>query len=437
MKARSFLTVIILTAFAGACSGGGDSEAEYADRDGDAAAYQTGAEQNEPYAQSQQGMAQQGMSQQGMGQSAPAQRSMASQQMSSSGTGTGTIAAAKDLPPGAYRLKRVEIIDRQGFEKPMTAMTMMVPVDWTGQGGVVWGANSGCGAGSGYTTDYTVSSPDGRSRAHLFPSYNWVWNSFSGGAGQGNCPFLQIRTVEQYLNYLVSQTRQGARILDYRPRADIAEGYKFMNSRSPMAGGEMRSWVEAGEVLIGYNQNGAELRESLAAVVYFNQTLTQPSMGMAGSEIIAGSAMPGFAMRAPDGALDFNFAELVRKSIKPSPEWSQRIARHNSKIAQTNLQGARDRSKIIAQTGEEIRQIQSDTWRTQSESFDRTSRETSEAIRGVETFNDPYYGGTVELDHSYDNAWQLNDGTYVLTDDTMFEPYRDLGVDGQRLEPSQ
>lgn len=343
----------------------------------------------------------------------------------------------RGLPDGAFHVKRVEIIDRNGFEKPMTAMTIMVPADWTGQGGVVWGANTGCGSGSGYTVDYAASSPDGRSGLHIFPSFTWAWNNFMGGDPSGACPFLQITSVEQYLNYLVSQTRPGARVLDFRPRPDIAESYKQLNSVTPMAGGEMRSWIDAGEVLISSNQNGMDLRETLAAVVYFSRTYTRGTMGMQDSDIISGSAMPGFAMRAPNGELDFNFAELVRKSIRAEPEWSQRIGRHNAKIAQTNIQGARERSKIIAQTGEEIREMRADSWRKQNESFNYTSREDSEAIRGVETYNDPYYGGTVELDHTYENAWQLNDGSYVLTNDTMFEPFRDLGVDGQRLEAAQ
>jgi len=79
--------------------------------------------------------------------------------------------------------------------------------------------------------------------------------------------------------------------------------------------------------------------------------------------------------------------------------------------------------------------MQADSWRIYNESSDRLSRERSEAIRGVETYNDPYYGGSVQLDSSYNHAWQLNDGTYVLTDDPSFNPYRVFGQDGQQLRP--
>ena len=81
--------------------------------------------------------------------------------------------------------------------------------------------------------------------------------------------------------------------------------------------------------------------------------------------------------------------------------------------------------------------MQMDSWRKQQESSDRGSREFNEYIRGVETYNDPINGGSVQLDNTYDNAWQLNDGTYVLTDDPSFNPYAATGQDGQRLEPTQ
>ncbi|MFC2953105.1 hypothetical protein ACFOOP_14290 [Marinicaulis aureus] len=347
-------------------------------------------------------------------------------------------AGGKGLPPGAHRVKRVEIIDRSGFEKPLTAYTMMVPVDWNGQGGVVWGQNMGCGGG-GSTVNYSASSPDGRSGVQLMPSFSWSWNNFSGPGQTGGCPFLQIGGIKQYIEYLVSQTRPGARIIDFRPREDIAEPFKQFNANNPMPGMDMRSWVEAGEALIAYNGNGGEIRETIAAVALINYSRMQDTsgMGMGDMEILAGSAMPAYAMRAPNGQLDFNFTELVRKSIREAPEWSQRMARHNAKIAQTNLKGAQDRSRIIARTGSDILDMQMESWRNQNASSDRIQRESTEAILGVETYNDPYNGGTVQLDNTYDNAWQLNDGSFVLTDDAMFEPYRDLGMDGQRLEAAQ
>jgi len=48
-------------------------------------------------------------------------------------SGSGVWAETEKL-----RLKKVEIFDAQGFERPMTALTLLIPVDWRAQGGVSW-----------------------------------------------------------------------------------------------------------------------------------------------------------------------------------------------------------------------------------------------------------------------------------------------------------
>ncbi|MGH8240890.1 MAG: hypothetical protein ACREXP_28275 [Steroidobacteraceae bacterium] len=59
-------------------------------------------------------------------------------------------------------------------------------------------------------------------------------------------------------------------------------------------------------------------------------------------------------------------------------------------------------------------------------------------IKGVQTYDDANAaGGRVELSNLYDHAWRLNDGSYVLSNDASFEPYRDLGMEGQQLAPTQ
>jgi hypothetical protein len=72
------------------------------------------------------------------------------------------------------------------------------------------------------------------------------------------------------------------------------------------------------------------------------------------------------------------------------------------------------------------------TWQSRNESMDRTQRESIESIRGVETYNDPHYGGTVQLSNQYQHAWQLRDGSYLLTDDPNFDPAR-LNLQGTKL----
>ncbi|HLM99488.1 MAG TPA: hypothetical protein VK335_09420 [Bryobacteraceae bacterium] len=41
-----------------------------------------------------------------------------------------------------YRMKKVAIVDEHGFERPMQALTLLVPVDWQFQGSVEYNANT-------------------------------------------------------------------------------------------------------------------------------------------------------------------------------------------------------------------------------------------------------------------------------------------------------
>jgi len=337
-------------------------------------------------------------------------------------------------PEGAYRLQRVEIMDRQGFEQPMVAATAFIPVGWKTQGGVVWTPQAACGLG--FNFNWQASSPDGSSAIAFMPADRWQSNNF-GSASQTGCPMAPISSVQQYLQAFVEQYRSGARILDFRPRPDVSRQFEHLNSVTPMPGGELRSWVESGEVLIGYNTQGVEMRELISATTAFNFSRFEGGVGGSPLESLSGASFTNFSMRAPHGQLDFRLAEALRKAARPAPQWQSLINAHTAKMSSINRKGAMDRAAITARTNDEIRQMQRDSWKQYNESSDRMQRETTETIRGVETYDDPYNGGTVELDNTYEQAWQLDDGTFVLTDDPSFQPYPVFGQDGKQLAPTR
>lgn len=80
--------------------------------------------------------------------------------------------------------------------------------------------------------------------------------------------------------------------------------------------------------------------------------------------------------------------------------------------------------------------MQQESWENYNASMDRNSREFAEYIRGTETYDSPG-GGTVQLDNSYEHAWELDDGSYVLTNDPSFNPGANLGLSGSKLQKTQ
>ncbi|MEM9013981.1 MAG: hypothetical protein AAGB02_02630 [Pseudomonadota bacterium] len=347
-------------------------------------------------------------------------------------------AAAKGLPQGAIRVERAKIIDAQGFEKPMTAATMLIPAGWKTQGGIGWNPQiSDCGPIPTHI-NWAAVAPDGVSQLQILPELKFTgMQANMAPPPQTQCPNMMITDATEFFRQYVGMVRSGAQIIDMRPRQDLKQQMEAMlqPQMSPGMGMEVRQWVDAVDLLLAYSVNGQDVREIMTTGAVFFYTAIPDAMG-GRMESLLTSTMPTFALRAPNGQLNFKHAEMFRNSYMRDPQWGARMAKHNAVIARQNAQGAAARSRIITETNNEIMDMQQDSWRRQNEMRDRGQRETTEMILGVETYNDPYNGGTVQLDNTYDNAWQLNDGTFVLTDDPSFEPNVYLGVDGQKLQPT-
>lgn len=374
------------------------------------------------------------------------------QQVQIQGQSTGQAPAQMQRPPAntGNGMQLVKIIDRNGFEKPMVAYVKEIPAGWRTEGGVNWQMNNaGCGKMTP-SVEWRAFSPDGMNAVEILAGETWSGHNLPAFANSSSCPNVQITDARQYIMQMVQRMRPGARILDYRDRSDETQQLQQQlpqPQRDPY-GGETRSWLGAGQALIAYNMNGVEMREIIGTVVVFN-LMRMPDMLQGGSQdFISITAMPGFAMRAPEGKLDFDLAEKIRLSGSANPAYQQKMAAYHArnnkiqadsaaKIAAINRKGAADRSAIIAQNGRDISDIQMSIYRTQSASGDYIQRESSEAIRGVETYNDQYNGGTVELDNTYEYNWQLENGDIVQTNDANFNVYEATGQFGNEMEVTE
>ncbi len=354
---------------------------------------------------------------------------------------SGRTSAATAASTRSLRVKRAEIMDRNGFERPMVAYTLFVPAGWTGTGAVEYAPPGGCGPD--HRINWKATAPDGSASIQMVPEEKW---SGSNMPIQDPCLQSPASSTRAYLQWWVQRNRPGARVLDYRARPELLKNLQSLVNNYPNEG--MRTWVDAGEMLVSYQVGGRPMRESIVSIGFFIHTRypsLEPGQNL---ETIQGSTLGGFAVRMPEGSLDFKTAEALRQSVQVNPEWDARMLRATNErgriamesgriIAEQNRQGAADRSAIIAQTSRDVNQIQMGTWQSRNESMDRTQRETIETVRGVETYTDPHFGGTVQLSNQYEHAWQLTDGSYVLTDDVNFNPARAFGVQGQLLKPAQ
>ena len=338
---------------------------------------------------------------------------------------------AKDFT--GMRFDRGVIVDSSGFEQPMGAATMFIPYGWKTQGGIQWGQQFMCT--NGFATNWVATSPDGSRSLGFLPNVKWESNNYGGQPTPG-CSIASITSTRQYVESIAKEWKQGARIIDYRDRPDIVQEIGQAPTQQPTPAGDMQIWWEAGEALVAFTENGRDMRGSITAAVGW--TRTRSNYGMGDMINLIGMSSPAYAVTAPNGQLNLGFYEALRKTFTMNPVWEKQIAQHVQKMNKIAIDGAIQRSKIQRDTNEYISNLRQETWEAQQKSSDTRAREFGEMLRGVETYNDADApGGTVELSHMYNDAWKLNDGSYVLSNDPNFDPWRDLNIDGQKLEVTQ
>jgi hypothetical protein len=327
-------------------------------------------------------------------------------------------------------------MDTNGFDRPMPASFGLIPIGWRAQGGVQWGRQFTCT--NGYSFNWSAASPDGAQTIAILPMTKWETNNYGGSQTLIGCSAGSASTVQQYLETVLRQLPNGARRIDFRPRPDLVRGFAHLNTRTPTATGGMSTWVESGEMLFAYQERGRDMRGVMTATVAFSMMRNNDATSGRSLDLLTGSSFPTYVATAPNGQLNLAMSEAIRQSFIPNPGWTARITKHNTAIAQIAAGEAIKQGEMLTATNNYISDLRSQVQANRERSSAYIARERGEAIRGVETYKDTYApGGTVELSGYYNNAWRLNDGSYILSDDRSFDPWRDMGLEGRKLEPTQ
>jgi hypothetical protein len=334
-------------------------------------------------------------------------------------------------------MKKVTIMDQNGFERPMPSASLLLPTDWQFQGSTQWNIKDAC---NGIQTTFRSSGPDGRA-FEVFPIYNWAWaddptylrQAYQQKAQIGtkgcdvmppmgaaeflrrNLPRLRptaqlvgMEPMPKYLQTMQQQARQTEQMavqynLQQRVRPDVARA----RLRYSFNGQSMEEWVVATTVITGTLGPSYDVR-SARMTQAFNYSCTATLS----------------AARAPAGQLDSSekFFELIISTIRVDPAWQSRINRQAGAIAAIEQKGVRDRAAINTQTAKDLSEIRRQGYENQQRSEDHVFGQFSDATRGVEAYRNPSTGETFELSNLYGHAWVNNRNEVVLSDQEGWDP---------------
>lgn len=338
------------------------------------------------------------------------------------------------LPPSVLLLQRVAIED-PGIITQGTALTALLPVGWRTTGGVV--------AGSGpcdlpYAVDWTATSPDGASTLSIFPTESWQAATYGAAGG---CPPGDFTTVRAYLLARLHRLHPDAQLLDYREREDYAASVMADAERQQQlfaqSGMPVQVRAGGGELRFTFDRDGRSMVGTMGASAIIYIASNPNPMGGPPLVSVTGSTLGTFATTAPADAQDTVLVEATRRSIRPEGAWLEQLALVMRRLNQLAVDGTRERAAIIVAGGAAATRANIETMRDATgynggrEAFpgdaagDRMQRRTLEAIRGVNTYEDPVSGSTVQLDHTFEHAWRVtNKDAYLLTRDPNFDPAR-------------
>jgi hypothetical protein len=336
-----------------------------------------------------------------------------------------------------HRMKKVELMDAHGFEKPIPAISMLIPSDWKFESNVIYG-QAGCGELLQLT--FRATSPDQLNAIELFPAYSWQWaddpqmrqslaaqNQQQQKFKQRGCDLMQPTHAVDFVGKVMApKVRPNSRVLKNDPvpetEAAVQKQAQQLQQQAQQYGTRQRVYMDTARVRIGYDLKGSKVEEWLTAVVTTRQSV-MPSMRGQSSNYNA-SARLLFGMRAPAGKLDAQekLFKAIIASMQIQPAWQARVGQVQQNIAATRAKGEADRARIRAQSAEDVRKIQNDSIRNQQHAQDVQHQQFSQYIRDVESYRDPNTGQQVELSNQYGHAWSNGAGEYILSDSPNFNP---------------
>ena len=351
-----------------------------------------------------------------------------------------------------YRMQLARIVDQQGFGQPVEVGRFLIPAGWRQEGGIHWDNNQLRCPSNIIQTRYRALAADNASGFEIHPVYVWQAASDpmmqqilqrSAAMGQG-CDVGPVADAATYLQRsVVPRLRPNARIIGVEPLPDVAQAKQATLSQTygPLIqAGYVRGFqATAAAVRVNYQIGGQQVEEWISTSVV---ALAMPSantaalmQGQYNNNAATYTMMSEgvFALRMPAGQFDRKLAATIITSIRPNPQYQAAVSQFLSNMNNIATRGAMDRARIWREASQQISATINESYRNQQAVQDRTAANFSQAIRGVETYQNPRTGERYELTGGYDNAWINPRGEYLLSDTPGFNPGVALQEDWTQL----
>lgn len=301
------------------------------------------------------------------------------------------------------------------------AFTMLVPEGWKRTGGVVWQHQYSNLA----SAQMLVKDPRSAAALELFPVIPGCWDE-SGTAliapGQnymGNVvarpPAGAADYVRQYFVPGHRARKKGLSIGAATTLPDVAAAV----SKSIAEPGVQKQ-VDSARVRLEYEEGGKRICEDVYVTLVISRSALMPAMALWSLE-------HQYSFRAEKERIDSlqPLLQTMIASVRMELEWFAGYSQVFQLWQQGQLQAIRNAGELsrrISSNNDAMIASLRSTYEERQRSQDRISRQFSEYVRGVQTYEHPFEQRPVELPSGYSEAWVNVRGEYLLSNTAGFDP---------------
>ncbi len=340
---------------------------------------------------------------------------------------------------------RARVMDKAGFNQPVEAFSLLIPKNWTFDGGIIWNPpGTDC---AGTNQGIKAVSPDGKYSFEMLPNYMWSFTNdqqpgqFNQRAGNSSyCSYGEPLNAEAYFKNVFAPSDLG------NPEViSVNENPGGVQSMQESYEKTRREMMRYGSSQVNFFPSGINARVKwsngtqaiIICGVTIIETVVPNNYNGTSNKIYTSTASERIVFMHPAGESEkaANLLSVIMSSIRTNTAWKNSVdnfwldvreKRQIAHIGRINMLDEQTRQmgeNAIKKGQQNLNSMDANmrSWEAAQQSGDRIHTNFVKAIREVENYRDET--GKVELSSGYNHAWSRSDGSsFIMSDNPNFDP---------------
>lgn len=345
-------------------------------------------------------------------------------------------------------LKRERILDTMGFDQPVEAMSILLPEGWKLDGSVTWKGINECRAEI-VQQQIRAVSPDGEIEFDFYPNRSFVYTNdpqfrelITVGANSGNCQISEPFDASEWIRRFAND-ELNADVENVSTDQDRENMFGEINAKLNSQNRGQGPSTTTETTFVNSDLNFSDGRKGVAQTGVSQLTTQHPNY-MQGGSISSTSTnvfynlVVKFPPERRKEALEI--VALIVTSSRTNPVWNNAKTEFLTKLGNIEHAGRMERIRLVgeqsrayARERDRAMDEQMRSWERRQASSDASHERYIRSIREVEVWRNDA-GDPVELTSGYKYGYSRPDGSYILTDDSRFDPAIELKENWKKMD---